>query len=98
MSIIQKINSFSLFRDAFHSMGRSNQFSESGLEAIFEYLDSMGEDIELDVIGICCEFSEYESLEDFNNQNQTEFESIDEIENMTTVIRIDSDSFVAIDY
>jgi hypothetical protein len=50
------------FRDAFHQAGRSNQFSHDGLRVLFEYLeeyeDSTGSEVELDVIGLCCEFSE----------------------------------------
>lgn len=57
----QTIN-FNNFVEAFHSMGRSEQFSYDALKAIFEYIEDYerdtGEEQELDVIGICCEFSE----------------------------------------
>ena len=50
------------FRDAFRSMGRKEQFSYEGLELIFDYIESYeqdtGEQVELDVIGICCEWAE----------------------------------------
>ena len=50
------------FRDAFHSMGRSDNFSYEGLELIFDYIEDYesetGEQVELDVIGICCEWAE----------------------------------------
>ena len=50
------------FRDAFHQAGRSNQFSHDGLRVLFEYLeeyeDSTGSEVELDVIGLCCDFNE----------------------------------------
>ena len=49
------------FRDAFRSI-RPDNFSYEGLEILFEYLeqlgDDIGEEIELDVIAICCDFSE----------------------------------------
>lgn len=52
------------FRDAFQRV-RSGNFSYEGLEALFGYLeeyeDSTGEEIELDVIGICCDYSEHNS-------------------------------------
>jgi len=51
------------FRDAFKNMGRGDSFSYAGLGALFEYLEEYG-DIELDVIAIDCEFSEYESATD----------------------------------
>ena len=56
---------FSMFADAFRRMGRENQFSREALEALFEYIENYEEDtgirVELDVIGLCCEFTEYEN-------------------------------------
>ena len=50
------------FRDAFHKAGRNKQFSYDGLGILFEYLEeveeSCGEEFELDVIGLCCDFAE----------------------------------------
>jgi hypothetical protein len=49
------------FREAFQKT-RPNQFSYSGLGDLFEYLENYeedtGQEIELDVISICCDFSE----------------------------------------
>jgi hypothetical protein len=50
------------FRNAFEGMGRDTQFSSEGLSALWEYLkeyeESTGEEIELDVIALCCEYAE----------------------------------------
>ncbi len=50
------------FRDAFHKAGRGNQFSYEALGLIFEYMEDYeqdsGEEMELDVIGICCDLAE----------------------------------------
>jgi hypothetical protein len=50
------------FRDAFYQANRGTQFSYDGLKVLFEYLeeyeDSTGSEVELDVIGLCCDFSE----------------------------------------
>ena len=50
------------FRDAFKAAGRGEQFSYYGLEVIFDYIESYeqdaGEQIELDVIALCCEWAE----------------------------------------
>lgn len=50
------------FRNAFQRMGRSTQFSYDGLEILFDYLEewesSADEEIELDVVGLCCDFAE----------------------------------------
>jgi len=49
------------FRDAFQKI-RPDNFSYEGLGALFEYLEEceadVGEEYELDVIAICCDFSE----------------------------------------
>ena len=59
--MIQTVNN-SDFHNAFNSMDRGNQFSYEALNLIYEYLESVeadtGEPIELDVISICCEYSE----------------------------------------
>ena len=55
--MIQTIN-LSDFRAAFHSMGRKDQFSYEGLGALFNYLEDIDPDFDLDVIALCCEFSE----------------------------------------
>jgi len=64
MAIIQTVD-YSDFRDAFKRMGRENQFQN--LECLYDYLkelyDSTGDNYELDVIALCCEYSE-ESWED----------------------------------
>lgn len=52
---------FSNFRDAFQSIRPSN-FTYEGLEVLFQHLEELerdtGEDYELDVIALCCDFSE----------------------------------------
>lgn len=62
----QTINYYD-FENAFDNMGRGDQFSYGGLRILFDYLeeyeDSCGEEIELDVISLCCDYSE-ESWQD----------------------------------
>ena len=51
------------FVEAFRAAGRESQFSRPALFALFEYLedyeDSCGVELELDPVGICCDWSEY---------------------------------------
>lgn len=56
--LYQTIDTASQFRDQFHRCGRGDQFSYEALGLIFDYLNDCGSDVELDVVGICCEFSE----------------------------------------
>lgn len=68
------------FRNAFVNMGRGTQFSYEGLRILFDALEDFeaggGEEIELDVIGLCCDFVEmtegdirdyYTAAEDYRN-------------------------------
>ena len=52
----------SMFRSQFYSCGRNEQFSYEALGLLFahieEYEADTGEETELDVIDICCNFSE----------------------------------------
>lgn len=63
----QNVN-FCNFQDAFHKCGRGTQFSYEALQALFNYLEEleedMGQEIELDVIALCCEYMEIEEDEE----------------------------------
>lgn len=52
------IDNASQFRDQFHRMGRPEQFSYEALELLYEFLEEVAPDAELDVVAICCEYSE----------------------------------------
>ena len=59
--IMKQTVNFSAFCDAFHAYKRYDQFGYNALETLFEYLeeyeDSTGEELELDVIALCCDYS-----------------------------------------
>ena len=95
--IIQEITK-SQFRDEFNSI-RPDNFSYDGLSALYDWIIDISEQadikaIKLDVIAICCEYSEYESLEEFNKDYDRDYESIDDIRDDTTLIPINSESFI----
>lgn len=46
------------FREEFAACGRKDQFSYEALGLIFDYIEENDPDYELDVIAICCEYSE----------------------------------------
>lgn len=50
------------FVEEFNNYNRREQFSYKALCEIFDYYEQIDEDYELDVIAICCEWTEYESL------------------------------------
>jgi len=51
------------FTTMFHRMGRGDNFTHSALCALFDYYENLEEDtgaeIDVDVIAICCEWSEH---------------------------------------
>lgn len=61
MAIVQTINK-SQFIDIFKQSSRRDQFTYEALSAIFDFLedysDSTGEPVELDIIGVCCDWAE----------------------------------------
>ena len=90
------------FRNAFQECGRGNQFSYDGLGALYDYFEEMEEsgcgEVEIDPIAFCCEFTEYENIEEFQANYSDDYETIEDIENATTVIRIDDESFIIVDF
>ena len=103
----------SQFTDRFIDMNRNNNFSYDGKGALFDYLEALEEDteteIELDIIALCCDFTEYEDykefLKDYSNTIKAERKDFDdeegykeavmeELQEHTTVIKINDDSFI----
>ena len=89
------------FERAFKRYEREN-FSYDGLKALFEYLEEYeegtGEEIELDVIALCCDYAEYDSLNEYNDDYGTEYDEIDTIQDNTTLIKIDDERFIILQY
>jgi hypothetical protein len=87
---MKTIVSVSTFRDAFKRFDRQNEFSYQGLGALFDYLEQLEEETgveeELDVISLCCDYSEYSTAleacqemasEDEFNLSEEEFDALD---------------------
>lgn len=89
----------------------TNKFSESyrdkftyeGKQALFDYFENYeeetGEKIEFDYIALCCDYTEYNSFEEFQDQYQKpEIKNLEDLNEHTTVIEIDNamktDSFI----
>ena len=75
----QQIN-FNDFCNAFRDMDRDNQFSYEGKRALFDYLESCEEESqELDVISLCCYYTE-ETYEEIAEMYSIEVDDEDDIE------------------
>lgn len=81
----------SMFRDAFHHAGRKDQFSYDGLGALYDYLDNSNNEYELDVIAICCEFTESSITEALADNN---CETLRELQDKTQVIKVDDETVI----
>jgi len=91
----QLINEYD-FVEAFKKMDRENNFSMEGRKALFNYLEELEENkgIELDVIAICCDYTEYKNIKEFQNAYSEDYKTIEDIEEKTQVIKIDDESFI----
>ena len=81
-----------MFCDSFWDTYKDN-FSYHGKRALFDYLENLsedtGEDIELDIVALCCEYTEFESLKELQ-KSYPDIKSIADLENHTVVIPIDT--------
>lgn len=99
--LVKRIN-FNDFLKEFKEYRREDQFSYEGKKALFNYLNELSEDlgepIELDIIGLCCDFTEYSDLKEFNDNYSYsigyDVDSIEDINDYTIVIPIDEKSFI----
>lgn len=77
------------FIEAFNDYGRGYQFSKEARETLFYYYcelaESSGQPIELDVIGICCDWSEL-YIEDIPSYYDM---SLEELDAHTVVLPVD---------
>ena len=80
---------------------RPDNFSYAGLDAMFDYFeeyeDATGEQIELDVIGICCDFSEYANIEEVA-EDYEDIETLEDLQDRTTVIELAGEGLIIRDF
>jgi hypothetical protein len=85
------------FVEAFRLCGRESQFSVPARRALFDYLESFEHDsrteLELDPIGICCEWAEHSSAisasKEYDQSFETESEALDWLREQTQVVEFD---------
>ena len=99
----QTISNASQFRDAFRAAGRQDQFSYEALGLLFDYLEDVHPDYELDVIGLCCDYAESTPVEILESHgvelNEEEKEDaipvvMEYLENLTAVVGLTSAGLV----
>jgi len=90
--MIYQVMTETMFKDSFKAL-RPDNFTNEGLSELYHFLTDMGESeqVELDVIAICCEFSQ-EPLQDVLGDYG--LEDIDELRDNTLVVAELSDGSV----
>lgn len=93
----QEINVYQ-FKDEFNAI-RPDNFSYDGLTVLYDYFEELendlGDKIELDVVSLCCDFSEYTNLKELNEDYDNKYESLNELANETLVLSFpDSERFI----
>jgi len=72
---------FNDFRDTFRAYDRIDNFTREGLELLFGYLeqyeDETGQEIELDVIALCCDYTE-DTLENIAENYGIDLDGVDD--------------------
>lgn len=97
----QTIN-FTQFVDAFNKAGRYGQFTYRGLETLFDYLgqyeQDTGEELELDVIGLCCEYAQNSVDELIEMYSMTPDKDLTEEELLEFVLDVINDNSIVVGY
>lgn len=96
---MKKTINFYDFERAFVKMNAENEFTHEGKKALFEYFEqyeaSTGYEIELDVIALCCEYTEYDNISDFHcKYDHEKYPDVDSLYDYTQVIQFGDDSFI----
>lgn len=94
LKITQEINSGDDLREAFRQYGRIDQFSYHGYDALYlllNYDEDQDQDQEIDVIGICCDFSE-EPLADVLKSYS--LESFSDLVGNTLALMVDDETVI----
>jgi len=78
-----------------------NNFSYDGLRSLYDYLEDYeeqsGEALEFDPIAICCDYSEFDSLEEIQSQ-YPDIKSLDDLEDKTSVINCDNGHLIIFNF
>ena len=85
----QRINSFDFVNAFKKSDTYKNSFSNLGLYYLYKHLireeEETGEELELDIVAIACDFTEYEDINEAVNEYQIGYQ---ELQHSTDIINI----------
>lgn len=81
----------------FENFGRWGQFTPTAFDALADYFSEFEEKIELDVVAICCDFSEYtedELVREYDSYGETAEEIAEAIADETWVIELKNGNYL----
>ena len=88
------------FIDAFHRYDRYDQFGYDALVSLFDYMEQMeedcGEEMELDVIALCCDYS-VDSVADIASNYSIDIDGLDDDEAREAVLEYLQDNTQVVD-
>ena len=88
------------FRSEFYNYNRGGQFSYEALEVLYNLLEeeseAIGEPVFLDVISLCCDFTEYESLNEA--LKELGLEDLESLEDATLTYELSTGSILIQNY
>lgn len=73
------------FRRAFQDYNRMDNFSWEGLELLFYYCEECSPEMELDVIGLCCDYCE-DTPENIAENYSIDIEGLDDDEEISDAV------------
>ena len=83
---------FEDFYNAFKS-SRPSQFTYDGLKSLYDYLiqyeEDTGEELDLDVIALCCDYTEYKNFQELKS-NYLDVKTLEELSEKTSVIPVEN--------
>ena len=92
------------FINAFKDYNREDNFSYEGLKVLYNWIEEIDPNFELDVIGLCCDFSEFENVKDYLNDYPSDLDRNDydddddfnqdlerELNNNSTLLKLGND-------
>ena len=83
--IYQTIYTVGQFADAFYMAGRRDNFSYEAKEILFNFYNELEDNIELDIVAICCDWAEI-PLEYM--ERETGCQTLEKLEESTTVYEL----------
>lgn len=99
--MIKTITEFD-FVKSFDDYNRSSNFTVAGRKALFEMLEEFSPEMELDPIAICCDFTEYASLEEWKqdyeyvaeDEDEEDDYALDYLRDRTIVLELDNGGLI----